>query len=78
MGRSPAADRAAIRRHGTKRAAAAAELAAVHPAYEPFIELVGWTNLCREDPQKRQWDWQQAWKQAVGAVTDTTAEEAAA
>ena len=69
---------AAIRRHGTKSAAAAAELAAVHRAYEPFIELVGWMNLCREDPQKRQWDWQQAWKQAVGAVTDTTAEEAAA
>ena len=69
---------AAIRRHGTKRAAAVAELAAEHPAYEPFIGLVGWTNLCREDPQRRQWDWQQAWKQAVGAVTDTTAEEAAA
>ena len=69
---------AAIRRHGTKRAAAVAELAAEHPAYEPFIGLVGWTNLCREDPQRRQWDWQQAWKQAVGAVSDTTAEEATA
>jgi len=69
---------AAIRRHGTNRAAAAAELAVEHAAYEPFIGLVGWTNLCREDPQRRQWDWQQAWKQAVGAVSDTTAEEAAA
>ena len=69
---------AAIRRHGAGRAAATAELAALHPAYEPFIELVGWTSLCRDDPQKRQWDWQQAWKQATSTTPETTAQEAAA
>lgn len=69
---------AAIRRHGTGRAAATAELAALHPAYEPFIELVGWTSLCRDDAQKRQWDWQQAWKQATSTTPETTAQEAAA
>ena len=69
---------AAIRRHGTGRAAATAELAALHPAYEPFIELVGWTSLCRDDAQKRQLDWQQAWKQATSTTPETTAQEAAA
>jgi len=66
---------AAIRRHGTTRSAAIVELSLEHQAYELFIGLVGWTNLCREDPQRRQWDWQQAWKQACQTATNT--EEAA-
>lgn len=66
----------AIRRHGTNRAAAGAELGAEHPAYQPFIALVGWTNLCRDDPQRRQWDWQQAWKHACTAEPETTEEAA--
>ncbi|MDP8968463.1 MAG: hypothetical protein M3N04_07680 [Actinomycetota bacterium] len=69
---------AAIRRHGTNRAAAAGELALEHPAYAPFIELVGWTNLCRDDPQRRQWDWQQAWKQACRSPTANDPTEEAA
>ena len=61
------ANQPAARRRGPKRtsrsaprsavtAAAAApprppSLAALDPAYEAFIEPVGWTNLCREDPK---------------------------
>jgi hypothetical protein len=69
---------AAIRRHGTRRAAATADLSRLHPAYESFIALVGWTNLCREDPQRRQWDWQQAWKQACQSPTPSDSSEEAA
>jgi hypothetical protein len=70
---------AAIRRHGTGRAAATAELTREHPAYASFIELVGWTSLCRDDPQRKRWDWQQAWKKACQApVISDTAEEAVA
>ena len=68
---------AAIRRHGTSRATAAAELGAEHPVYEAFIDAVGWTSLCRDDPQRRQWDWQQAWKQACASTATETTEEAA-
>ncbi len=67
---------ATIRRYGAGGSAAArSELAAVHPAYAAFIDSVGWTSLCRDDPQRRQWDWQQAWKQAC--QTAITIEEAA-
>jgi len=72
-----AAIQAAIRRHGTNRTAAAAELGAEHPAYELFIDAVGWMSLCRDDPQRRQWDWQQAWKQACTSSSTETTEEAA-
>lgn len=67
----------AIRRHGAGGSAAARRaLADVHPAYAVFVDSVGWTSLCRDDPQRRQWDWQQAWKQACDTASDSTEEAA--
>jgi hypothetical protein len=65
----------AIRHHGEAgKSTAREQLVARHPAYGPFIDTVGWTTLCREKPERHDYDWKRAWEQAC----NSTSQEAAA
>jgi hypothetical protein len=83
--RQPAADgpswsdafsaiRAAIRQHGeANKRNAREQLVAVHAAYGSFIDSVGWTALCRDAPERHEYDWKRAWEQACAAITQEAA-----
>jgi hypothetical protein len=61
--------RATIRRLGeANKRQAREQLVAVHPAYGSFIDSVGWTALCRDAPDRHEYDWKRAWEQACMAI----------
>ncbi len=66
--------RAAIRQHGeANKCNAREQLVEVHAAYGAFIDSVGWTALCRDAPERHEYDWKRAWEQACAAINQEAA-----
>jgi hypothetical protein len=66
--------RAAIRQHGeANKRDAREQLVAVHAAYGSFIDSVGWTALCRDAPERHEYDWKRAWEQACATINQEAA-----